>query len=154
MLMKLRKSMKGEKGFTLIELMIVVAIIGILAAIAIPNFLNYQKKAKTSEARTNLGGIRTLEEAYAAEYDGYLACTINPAAGPPPGTTTTWTAGVSSWDSLGFSPKGNIRFAYTVTATATTTFTATANADLDGDAADSTYTLNQLGTWTVASPLE
>ncbi|WP_414645174.1 type IV pilin protein, partial [Candidatus Deferrimicrobium sp.] len=50
---------KGKKGFTLIELMIVVAIIGILAAIAIPNFLRFQAKSKQSEAKTNLGGIFT-----------------------------------------------------------------------------------------------
>ena len=57
MLSKLR----SKKGFTLIELMIVVAIIGILAAIAIPNFLRFQAKSKQSEAKTNLGGIFTAE---------------------------------------------------------------------------------------------
>jgi len=58
---------KNSKGFTLIELMIVVAIVGILAAIAIPNFLTYQAKAKTSEARTNLGAIFTSMTTYKAE---------------------------------------------------------------------------------------
>jgi len=59
--------LKGKKGFTLIELMIVVAIIGILAAIAIPNFLKFQAKSKTSEARTNLAAIFTGETSYFSE---------------------------------------------------------------------------------------
>jgi type IV pilus assembly protein PilA len=59
--------LKGKKGFTLIELMIVVAIIGILAAIAIPNFLRFQAKSKQSEAKTNLGGIFTAQISYFGE---------------------------------------------------------------------------------------
>ena len=63
---------KLSKGFTLIELMIVVAIIGILAAIAIPNFLKFQCKAKQSEAKTALKAVYTTELAYNGEFGSFL----------------------------------------------------------------------------------
>ena len=63
--------LKEKKGFTLIELMIVVAIIGILAAIAIPNFLKFQAKSKQSEAKSNLGAIFTGEVAFFGENNRY-----------------------------------------------------------------------------------
>jgi type IV pilus assembly protein PilA len=62
-----------KKGFTLIELMIVVAIIGILAAIAIPNFVRFQARSKQSEAKTNLKALFTAQKAYYGEKDGYLS---------------------------------------------------------------------------------
>ncbi|CAM3096446.1 prepilin-type N-terminal cleavage/methylation domain-containing protein [Corallococcus sp. ZKHCc1 1396] len=62
---------RKKGGFTLIELMIVVAIIGILAAIAIPNFIRFQAKSKQSEAKTNLKAIFTAQKAYFGEKDKY-----------------------------------------------------------------------------------
>ena len=63
---------RSQQGFSLTELMIVVAIIGVLAAIAIPNFLKSQARAKQSEAKNNLVAIHTGEIAYFAEYNGYI----------------------------------------------------------------------------------
>nr|AFX67145.1 pilin [Myxococcus sp. 004-62] len=58
-------------GFTLIELMIVVAIIGILAAIAIPNFIKFQARSKQSEAKTNLKALYTAQKSFFSEKDRY-----------------------------------------------------------------------------------
>jgi len=63
--------LKKNKGFTLIELMIVVAIIAILAAIAIPNFLNFMSKARTAEVKSNLEAIYKAELSYFGEKDRY-----------------------------------------------------------------------------------
>jgi len=61
---------KNQKGFTLIELMIVVAIIGILAAIAVPNFISYRNKAKVSSALATASSIRGAMAGYAADSSG------------------------------------------------------------------------------------
>ena len=77
--------LKGKKGFTLIELMIVVAIIGILAAIAIPNFLKFQAKSKMSEAKTNLGAIYTGQLSFFGEqnsYGDFIAINWSPSGTP------------------------------------------------------------------------
>jgi type IV pilus assembly protein PilA len=65
------KNSFNHEGFTLVELMLVVAIIGILAAIAIPNFMKYQARAKQSEAKSNLKGIYTAEVSYFSEKNSF-----------------------------------------------------------------------------------
>ena len=73
---------KPAAGFTLIELMIVVAIIGILASLAIPNFLKFQARARQSEAKANLKGIYTATQSYFVEYGTYICGTCGFAPQP------------------------------------------------------------------------
>ena len=129
---------KSTKGFTLIELMIVVAIIGILAAIAIPNFLRFQLKSKSSEGKVNLAAIRTAEESYLAEYGVYVAALPSPPAGSVGPQKIPFVLGDPpgfGFDALGWSPEGDVFFEYdTVLAGPTQQgYTATARADIDGD---------------------
>ena len=70
----------NRKGFTLVELMIVVAIIGILAAIAIPNFVTMQYKSKRAELPTNLKAIKTAEIAYESNFDVFVSASAYPTS--------------------------------------------------------------------------
>jgi type IV pilus assembly protein PilA len=80
------KALRNERGFTLVELMVVVAIIGVLAAIAIPQYNNFQAKARTSEARSSLGGIASLQQAFGVDNNGlYSNCLSSAGFSAPEG---------------------------------------------------------------------
>jgi type IV pilus assembly protein PilA len=68
------KSLRRQEGFTLVELMVVVAIIGLLSAVAIPNFQKYQARSKTSEAKLQLAAIYTAEQSFYSDYNVYHTC--------------------------------------------------------------------------------
>jgi type IV pilus assembly protein PilA len=63
-----------ENGFTLIELMVVVAIVGLLSAVAVPNFKKYQAKAKIAEAKLQLAAIYTAEASFFSDFHIYHQC--------------------------------------------------------------------------------
>ena len=65
------RSLQSDRGFSLIELMVVVATLGIVAAIAVPNFLRYQAQSRQAEAKTNLAGIFATELAFFSENSRY-----------------------------------------------------------------------------------
>ena len=71
---------RNAKGFTLIELMIVVVIIGILAAIAIPNFINMQNRAKEGSTKANMHTFQLAAEDYGVRNDGVYAAVADSVA--------------------------------------------------------------------------
>lgn len=110
---------KHKSGFSLVELLTVVAIVGILAAVAIPAYLNYIRKARTSEALTNLGIIALYQESFFAENDSYMTTAPSPAAVPTYVTgPKAFDATLSGWNLLGrVIPNGeDVYFQYEITA--------------------------------------
>ena len=85
----MRKSIfKNQRGFSLIELMVVVVIIGLLAALAVPNFRQFQRRAVQTEAKTLMSGVYTAQVSFSSEHG---------SASP-------------NIDQIGFSPEGEIQY--------------------------------------------
>ena len=117
-----------QRGFTLIELMIVVVIIGILAALAIPRFMQATVKTKQSEAKGILKQIYTMERTYRQQENVYLAC-----------------ANSAALNAIGIEVPVDAIYGYSV-ALVGTGFLATAVCNLDDDATIDTWTMDDAGT--------
>lgn len=140
---------RRRDGFTLIELMVAVALIGILSAMAIASFKMYQLRAKRSEAAVNLAALRTAQLAYFHEASGYVPAPQSPGIGLPGPDKKNWMAAGFSpvpglgFDLLGWRPEGPTYFDYEANVINVGPngpyFTATAYGDTDGDGAMSAF---------------
>ena len=134
----LSRFQKSQKGFTLIELMIVVVIIGILAALAIPRFMRATTKSKQSEAKQILKQIYTMQQTYRQQNDTYWT---------PAGVAGSATP--NAFAQIGVEVGPTARYSYSIGGVSATAFLATAtvaNPGLDDDVAPDTWTINQDGT--------
>jgi type IV pilus assembly protein PilE len=133
-----------RSGFTLIELMIAVAIIGILASAGISGFKQYQFRSKRTEAMTNLKAIAQLELGYFGANSIFFGTPAPMPAGAP-GKKVWDAASKAAFGPLGYEPEGTVWYSYDVNTLAAdcscplgfggapSCFTASAYGDLDGD---------------------
>ena len=126
---------KSNAGFTLIELMIVVVIVGVLAALAVPRFMRAATKSKQSEAREILKQVYTMQRAYFVEHENYCLNGVTASAAVP-----------LAYSILAIEIMPTARYTYVINITGPGQFSCTATGNLDDDATIDTWQINETGT--------
>jgi type IV pilus assembly protein PilA len=129
MLQKLRRRAQDEKGFTLIELLVVILIIAILAAVAIPTFLNQRGKAYDSDAQSMVKSMEIAEETYATSNNGSYTNSLKALEAIDPSIGDASSA-------IADAPQGASSSGYTVSATALHTGDTFSIVESDGSQTD------------------
>ncbi|GDX81674.1 hypothetical protein LBMAG42_34850 [Deltaproteobacteria bacterium] len=124
-----------RRRFSLVELMIVVAIIGVLAAIAIPNYMSAQHRAKRAELMGTVASLKMAELAYDSAYDVFINAALQPRPdGDLDKVAVEWDpTSALQFTSMGWSPSGMVRGNYEVTDATDEDFTIVAHSDVDND---------------------
>ncbi len=136
-----RNSRRRERGFTLIELVVLVAILGILAAVAVPNVIRLQFRSRTAEALTNLSTLRVAEQGQYAELGTFVTARSAPGGVPGP-LKRPWVGGdvLEFRELIGWRPDGDVYFQYGANADGDQ-LTLAAVGDVDGDGTVSQFGL-------------
>lgn len=147
----MRRVQRSNAGFTLIELMIAVAILGVLASVAVPRYQRYVMRARQAEAYTMTGMMKNQQYAFLASHDCFVTTDQTPA-GTPSGQANVWSSAATAitdpctgatltFSDLGVQPvQSRVFFVYQCVARisalvmATDEFTCSARGDLDDDA--------------------
>ena len=130
---------RRQRGFSVIEFMILVALLCIVAAIGVPNFIEMQYRAQRAEVPANLEGIHLAATAYRAA-NGVVVPEVLPRPdATPDNRARPWKLG-SKFDELGWQPEGDVRGSYTLDTTARGTFLVKGICDVDANGTQAVYT--------------
>ena len=135
----------NRRAFTLIELLLVVAIVGLLVTMALPHYFHLQYRAKRAELAPNVVAIRDVELFYGAQFDRFLAQPERVPRAVPGPSPVPWERG-SNFDELGWLPDGSVRGVYSVqvafdqAGSSEGDFLVEGAVDLDGDGREAIYT--------------
>ena len=135
---------RQQYGFSVIEFMILVALLCVAAAIGVPNFIEMQYRAQRAEVPTNIEGIRVAAVAYRAENGTINSESVTRPDANPGNRLRPWKGG-PQFDALGWRPDGEVRGSYTLATTQQGTFSVKGFCDVDGNGRRANFEVDSQG---------